>query len=159
MASKVEQDLGAAIDAANRAGSGGPADGFVAGLAARVGANAGVKAVFGEPIERDGLTVIPVAKVRWGFGGAAGGGFTPRGGSPGADPESAEPDAGESGPPAAGEAGGGGASADPIGWLEIGPDGASFRPIEPAMPSPGFLLAASFSAAMLVRSLARLLRR
>ena len=34
----------------------------------------GVEHVFGEPIERDGTTVIPVAKIRTGGGGGGGGG-------------------------------------------------------------------------------------
>ena len=33
---------------------------------------ASVKRVFGQPIERDGMTVIPVASVRGGFGGGEG---------------------------------------------------------------------------------------
>jgi uncharacterized spore protein YtfJ len=41
-------------------------------LAGHVGGKAGAKAVFGDPVERDGVTVIPVARVRWGVG--AGGG-------------------------------------------------------------------------------------
>src|SRR5829696_4917048 len=79
MASKLEQDISAAIDAATRTGAGGPADDFLGRLAERVGAQANVKAVFGEPIERDGLVVVPVAKVRWGFGGGAGSGPVPAG--------------------------------------------------------------------------------
>ena len=37
-------------------------------LADRVGLKAGAHAVFGQPVEREGITVIPVAKVRWGYG-------------------------------------------------------------------------------------------
>ena len=58
-----------------------------------------------------------------------------------------------------GQGGGGGATADPVGWLEIGPDGAVFKPIVPAMPSPGFLLASGATAALVLRALAKLLRR
>jgi uncharacterized spore protein YtfJ len=36
-----------------------------------VGQRAQVSAVFGGPVERAGLTVIPVAKARFGFGAAA----------------------------------------------------------------------------------------
>jgi hypothetical protein len=50
-------------------------------------------------------------------------------------------------------------TADPIGWLEIGEDGAEFRPIVAAMPSPAFMVATTFGAAMVLRALARLLRR
>lgn len=58
-----------------------------------------------------------------------------------------------------GQGGGGGVTADPIGWLEIGPSGAEFKPIVPAMPSPAFIAASTFGAAMVLRALARLLRR
>ena len=53
--------------AANPAG-----DHFLSALAERFGAAARASTIFGEPIERDGVTVIPVAKARWGFGGGAG---------------------------------------------------------------------------------------
>lgn len=46
---------------------------FVARLAERVGLAASASAVFGEPVERAGVTVIPVARSRWGFGGGSGG--------------------------------------------------------------------------------------
>jgi uncharacterized spore protein YtfJ len=45
---------------------------LVQALAERLGASARATAVFGEPVERDGVTVIPVAKSRWGFGGGSG---------------------------------------------------------------------------------------
>lgn len=38
-------------------------------LAERIGARAGAAEIFGEPVVRDGVTVIPVARARWGFGG------------------------------------------------------------------------------------------
>ena len=148
-----------AMAEARLAGEGGAIDGFVERMAERVGGKASVRAVFGDPIERDGITVIPVAKVRWGFGGGAGRGPIAMG--PGIEgrtvPEvSLTEDMRQSG---AGSGGGGGVTADPIGYLEIGPDGASFRPITPVMPSPGFLLAAGFTAMLVLRGLARLIRR
>ena len=108
----------AAADAARRAG-GTAIDGFVERMAERVGGKASVRAVFGDPIERDGITVIPVARVRWGFGGGAGRGPND-----------------EEGLSGAGTGGGGGATADPIGYLEIGPEGAVFKPIVSSMPAP-----------------------
>ena len=63
--------------------------------------------MFGDPVERGDVTVIPVARARWGFGG--GGGRNRRN----------EP----------GSGGGGGASVSPIGYIEIHADGATrFRP-------------------------------
>jgi uncharacterized spore protein YtfJ len=147
-----------AMETARRAGDGGPMDGFVERMAERVGAKASVKAVFGEPIERDGITIIPVARVRWGFGGGAGSGPIPVG--PGIDGSGAPTSSGDDIVQAgSGSGGGGGATADPVGYLEIGPDGASFRPIVSPMPSPGFLLAAGATAALVLRGLARLVRR
>jgi uncharacterized spore protein YtfJ len=134
-----------AMDEARRAAGGGPADTFIARMAERIGARASVTAVFGEPIQRGDLTIVPVARVRWGFGGGEGGG---------------EAGAGEDAPASGyGSGGGGGVSADPIGFVEIGPDGAIFRPIVPPYPSPVFLLAAGLTVAFVVRALARLIRR
>lgn len=160
-------ELETAMAEARRAGEGGPIEGFVERIAERIGAHATVKAVFGDPIERDGITVIPVAKVRWGFGGGAGSGPIPVGpGRPGEESPFGETggvaptdDATGAGTGGSGSGGGGAVTADPIGWLEIGPDGAEFKPIAPAMPSPGFMLAAGATAALVLRGLARLLRR
>jgi uncharacterized spore protein YtfJ len=44
---------------------------FIEGMAEKLGAVARAATIFGEPVERDGITVIPVAKARWGFGGGA----------------------------------------------------------------------------------------
>jgi hypothetical protein len=129
------------MDEARRAAEGGPAERFLEGLAERIGTHANVTAVFGEPIERGDVTVIPVARVRWGFGGGQGEG-------------------GESGgPTGSGLGGGGGAASDPVGYVEIGPGGAVFRPILPPYPSPVFLLVSGVTAAIVLRALARLIRR
>ena len=70
-------------------------------LAELVGAKANVNAVFGEPIRQGDLTVVPVARVRWGVGGGSG-----------------KSDAAPDGPSSA-SGGGGGAVADPVGYLQI----------------------------------------
>jgi uncharacterized spore protein YtfJ len=49
------------------------ADDLLAILADRVGARFAASTVFGTPVERDGVTVVPVAVARFGFGGGAGG--------------------------------------------------------------------------------------
>ena len=128
-------------DAAQRGAAGNPADGLLERLAELVGAKATVQAVFGEPIKQGDMTVVPVAKVRWGFGGGGG-------------RSEAAPDE-----PASGSGGGGGVAADPVGYLEIGPAGATFKPISDVRPSPAFLLAAGVTAAIVIRALARLLGR
>lgn len=94
-------------------GGGAPtsADRLLGRLAELIGGKAGVQAVFGTQITRENLTVVPVARVRWGFGGGGG-----------------SADGSESGP-ASGSGGGGGVAAGPVGYLEIGPEGAIFRAI------------------------------
>lgn len=129
------------MDEARQAAEGGPADRFLEAMAERIGARASVTAVFGEPIERGDVTVIPVARVRWGFGGGQG-----EGGEAG-------------GPTGSGLGGGGGAAADPVGYVEIRSDGAVFRPIVSPYPSPPFLLASGITAAIVLRALGRLVRR
>jgi hypothetical protein len=130
-----------AMDEARQAAAGGPGARFLEGIAERIGARASVTAVFGEPVERGDITVIPVARVRWGFGGGQGEG-------------------GEAaGPTGRGSGGGGGAAADPVGYVEIGPAGAIFRPIVPPYPSPLFLLAAGITVAIVLPAVGRLIRR
>lgn len=129
-----------AMHEARQAAEGGPGERFLEGVAERIGARASVTAVFGEPIDRGDLTVIPVARVRWGFGGGSG-----EGGD-------------EVGATGSGSGGGGGVAADAIGYVEIGPAGATFRPINPPYPSPLFLLAAGMTAAIVLRALGRLIR-
>lgn len=77
---------------------------FVAAIMERIGSSAGVTAVFGEPVESEGVTVIPVARVRWGGGGGGGG--------EGADE---------------GYGGGGGAMAAPHGFIELRGGEARYR--------------------------------
>jgi uncharacterized spore protein YtfJ len=136
---------GAAADAASKAerAASGPQDAFLEKLAERVGGKASIKAVFGEPISRNGKTIVPVAKIRWGFGGGTGTG-----------PSSQAADA----PVGTGSGAGGGVTAEPIGYLEIGDEGAAFKPIAAAYPSPVFLLAAGFAGSLVIRAIARLIR-
>jgi uncharacterized spore protein YtfJ len=132
--------LDEAMDQARASAEGGPINAFLERFADRLGARATVAAVFGEPIERGDVTVIPVARVRWGVGGGAGSGPEPAqyGGT--------------------GAGGGGGVWADPVGYLEIRGDGAVFEPIRPDYPSALFLLVAGLSAAFVIRAFARLIR-
>lgn len=71
--------------------------------------HANAKQLFADPVERDGVTVIPVAKVQWGLGGGGlGSGSIERGGA------------------------GGGVRAMPTGFIEIRDGRAEFRPIRDA---------------------------
>jgi hypothetical protein len=81
-------------------------DGFTERLAERVGATARASAVFGDAVEGQGVTVIPVARAKWGFGGGSGG----RDGEQGAG-------------------GGGGTAVSPVGYIELRAGEARFRRI------------------------------
>ena len=83
-----------------------PADDLVAQLAKRVGNSMRASAVFGKPVERGGVTVIPVARARWAFGGGSGTDGTQRGGG-----------------------GGGAGVVRPVGYIEIRKSGVVYRPI------------------------------
>jgi hypothetical protein len=131
----------AATETAERSATGAPAGRLLERLAGLVGAKATVEAVFGEPVRQGELTVIPVARVRWGFGGGGG-----------------QSDAAPTGP-ASGSGGGGGVAADPVGYLEVTGEGAIFRPIRDVYPSPVLLLAAGITTAIVLRALARLTGR
>ena len=72
---------------------------------------ANVKAVYGEPIAVQGKTVIPVAKVIYGYGGGAGTGVD------------------NSGARGEGGGGGGGAKAIPVGVVEVSDQQTRFVPI------------------------------
>ena len=48
-------------------------DDILARLAEQVGARFSASTIYGSPVERDGVTVIPVAAVRFGLGGGGGG--------------------------------------------------------------------------------------
>ncbi|NUR42600.1 MAG: sporulation protein [Streptomyces sp.] len=79
-------------------------------LAEKLGGKATVGAVYGEPITRDGVTVVPVARVSFGFGGGAG---QESGAARSAD----------------GGGGGGGVDARPLGYIEIRNGTAVYKPI------------------------------
>ena len=100
-----------------------------------VGRGANVSAVFGEPVQREGLTVVPVAKARFGFGGGGGSGTHE----------------GEGG---SGGGGGGGASVTPIGYIEVRDSGAEFKRITTASDLLALVGAASIAALAVKRLLA-----
>ncbi len=80
--------------------------------------NLSVRHVYAEPVRHGDTTVIPVAKVAYGFGAGSGRRPAPRSkASSSAEPARAE---------AQGSGGGGGARLTPIGALEIGPRGTRF---------------------------------
>jgi len=101
-------------------------------LAERLGASASASSVFGEPVERDGVTVIPVARVRWGVGGGSGRGTGPGRGR-GRGRKRAKADESELGELSEqkeqneGTGGGGGVQASPLGFIELRGGQARYR--------------------------------
>jgi uncharacterized spore protein YtfJ len=96
-------------------------------LAERLGASASASSVFGEPVERDGVTVIPVARVRWGVGGGSGRG---NGAGRGRGRRRGKADVSELGDQSEqseGVGGGGGVQASPLGFIELRGGQARYR--------------------------------
>lgn len=110
--------------------------GFVSAVAERIGLAAGVAAVFGEPVERDGVTVIPVARASWGAGGGGGG-------------EGEEEGFGA----------GGGAIASPHGFIEIGGGEARYRRLGNPLRGPLLLIGALVTVVVAARAAVLLQRR
>ncbi|OKL38688.1 spore germination protein GerW family protein [Pontibacter flavimaris] len=77
-------------------------------LAEKLGTAANSATIYGEPVEREGVTVIPVAKAAYGFGGGAGTGTEKKG---------------------EGYGGGGGMRLTPVGYIEIKDGTTRFRTI------------------------------
>jgi len=92
-----------------------------------------VKTLFGDPIEAHGKTIVPVAKVAYGFGAGAGN---------------------ARGQDNAGGGGGGGVRAKPVGVIEISNAGTRFVPITDRKKLAGTLLGGMFLG-MVVRWLRR----
>jgi len=111
-------------------------------LAERLGAKAAASAVFGTPVERDGVTVIPVARVRWGFGGGGGSGRKEK------DQD--------------GWGGGGGVQAVPLGFIEVKDGGAQYRrvhdPLRLAIAALLLPLSIAAAGAVMIITIASLAR-
>src|SRR6476469_7836957 len=107
-------------------------DRFMETMVEKLGAVARASTVFAEPIEREGITVIPVAKARWGFGGGVG--------------RRQDED---------GAGGGGGVQVTPVGFIDIKNGRADFRPIR--ILSMPMMILGGISTLLLLRRLKRLL--
>lgn len=105
-------------------------------LVERLGHSGRARTIFGELVEREGVTVIPVARARWGFGGGFGQGRS-------------------QGQTGGGGGGGGGIAVSPVGYIEVRADRARFRPII----DWGSLLPTAITAASVVALGWRLLGR
>ena len=81
----------------------------------RLQSTAHVKTIYGQPIVAEGRTIIPVAQVKYGFGG--GGGHQPAGS--GVEGNTGGEAAGETGQGRSGMGGGGGIVVKPLGVVEV----------------------------------------
>lgn len=99
-----------------------------------VGRRAEVSTIFGEPVDREGVTVIPVGKARFGFGGGGGSG-------------SRQGDEGSGG------GGGGGAAVGPIGYIELHDGHARFKRILTPMDVVALVMSAAFAVSTVKRLL------
>ena len=108
---------------------------FIERLAEKVGVHANAKTIYSEPVQCDGVTVIPVAKVRWGFGGGTG----------------IKPDK-------RGKGGGGGVQVSPLGYIEMKDGRTEYRPIhDPASWGP-LMVIGGVVGWVLLRGLRKLIR-
>jgi uncharacterized spore protein YtfJ len=117
-----------------------PAAELLERLAGKLGAKASVSTVFGDPVERDGITIIPVATVGFGFGAGVGVGRKTK-----------DDDQGQGG------GGGGGTWAAPRGYIEVKDGEAVFKPIRD--PKTDALLAALVTGSTALQVMRMLLRR
>ncbi len=113
------------MEEAKREAEADAADDRLSKLVESLGGAASAKAVFGEPVEKDGVTVVPVARVRFGAGGGGGRG-------PGSKKKK-KADAGDA--EQVGYGHGGGVQAAPVGYIELSGGAATYKRIaDPARP-------------------------
>ena len=105
-------------------------------LAEQIGSNAGVRAVFGTPIEKDGRTVVPVAQSIWGTGAGTG----------------------ESDDDGSGAGGGGGAMTRPVGYIEITGSEAHYVPLSKPWQDAKLVIAWALAVWLVSRAVNRILR-
>jgi len=101
-------------------------------LAESLRAAAGAKMIYGEPVAHDGLVIIPVAKLRYGFGGGK---------------HNDE------------EGGGGGEIIQPAGYIELKDGSSRFQPIRDPLAFVPLVIAGGLTGFLLLRGLYSLLRR
>ena len=102
--------------------------------------SASVKNVYGEPITAHGKTLVPVAKVAYGFGGGAG---------------VRQKDGAETGGKEEGGGGGGGVAAAPVGVLEITETCTRFIPFDSRLKLVGALAVGMLAGMLIAKKLKR----
>jgi uncharacterized spore protein YtfJ len=90
----------------------------------RLNATGHVKTIYGEPIVADGKTIIPVAEVKYGFGGGGGQQQEPSSREGGSEGKSDGP--GNASQGRSGMGGGGGISVRPVGVVEVSSTGTRY---------------------------------
>jgi uncharacterized spore protein YtfJ len=109
-------------------------------LAQQLSTSVSAQTIYGTPVEREGVTVIPVAQARYGFGGGGGTGEKQQEGTAHVG---------------GGAGGGGGVSLTPVGFIEIREGRARFRRIRSsAVP---LVAVSGLIALLLLRSVPSLL--
>lgn len=116
--------------------------GFVGKIAEVVGGHAGARLAYGDPVERQSVTVVPVARVRFGVGGGAG-----------RKPGGAEVAAGREG-----TGGGGGVMVSPTGFLIVRGDEVTYEPIRDPARMIGLVLAIGVGVWLTLRAIGSLTR-
>jgi uncharacterized spore protein YtfJ len=109
---------------------------FLERMAEKLGMQARSASVYSEPIEKNGVTIVPVAKVRWGFGG---GGGSKQGKEHGSG-------------------GGGGMRVTPVGFIELKDGQSEFKPIRDASSFVPAIVAGGAMGFLLLRALRKLIR-
>jgi uncharacterized spore protein YtfJ len=107
---------------------------LLATLAERIGARVGASTVYGEPVERDGVTVVPVAAARFAVGG--GGGSDPAKGQEG-------------------EGGGGAGGVTPVGYIELKDGSSRYVPIVRPARMLALICCAALAGLLIARPAAR----
>ena len=117
------------MDEAKREAEAGAADDRFSKLVESLGGTASAQAVFGAAVEKDGVTIVPVARVRYGVGGGGGRG-------PGRKKKRDDGD-----PDQVGYGHGGGVQAAPVGYIELRDGQTSYKRIaDPVRPLAMLLL-------------------
>lgn len=118
---------------------------FFQTIGERIQAQAGIQKVYGEPIETHGKTIIPIAKVTFGYGIGIGNLSNPSEETL----NNINPEAMRGG----GAGGGGGASITPVGVMEITSERTKFIPVDDWKTKSAVFMAGFTTALLLFRVL------
>ena len=120
----------------NKENQGNTSGSFVERIAEKMSGAANASRIYGEPVERNGVTVIPVSKAVYGFGGGAG------------------TKAGEEG-----SGGGGGMVLTPIGYIEIKEGATKFRTIRDPQTLIKIFAISGVAVLLTARSITKIFRK